>query len=197
MERHEPQKEIGHAVARYLPQLKHLTLDASFCRAAEDSFDKDRRMSDTISDSIKNMQHLERLKINDQAIWSPLHVQNRRGLKLEPCRLEPGIKHILPTRVVWLEVTFPHPGPDMNWDDPSMYVEYQSWQNSDLCSLLLDESHTELERVDLHNSELAVYTGGVWERDWKHEAVSTEHGAKVERLTRLKTNREFGAESRV
>jgi hypothetical protein len=152
-------------------------------------------MNDTIGDSIKNMQYLERLKINDQAIWSPLHVQNRRGLTVAPCKLEPDIRHILPTQVAWLEIVFPiHL--DLAWDDPSLYVEYQRWQDRDLRALFFDESFTELERVDLHNSELAVYTSSVREHGWMHEAVATEHGAKLERLTPPKTNGESEVESR-
>jgi hypothetical protein len=186
--------KIGHAVARYTPELKHLTLDANFCRAAEDSFDEDRRMNDTIGDSIKNMQYLERLKINDQAIWSPLHVQNRRGLTVAPCKLQPDIRHVLPTQVAWLEIVFPiHL--DLAWDSPNLYVEYQRWQDRDLRALLFDQSFTELERVDLHNSELAIYTSSLREHGWTHEAVATEHGAKLERLTRLETSGESEVES--
>jgi hypothetical protein len=185
-------KEIGRAIARYIPQLVHLTLDASLCLAAEDSFDDDRRMSDTLCDSIKTMQFLKRLRINDQAIWSPLHIQNGADLEVEP-----GIRHILPVRVTWLEVVSPLRGPDMGWNDPSLYALYQSWQDRELRELLLDESFTELERLDIHNCERALYTSRVHERGWMHEVIGTEGGIKVERLSRHKTNGELSVESRI
>ena len=126
-------KQIGLTIARYIPLLLHLALDASLCRAAEDSFDDDRRMSDTICDSIKSMQHLRRLRINDQAVWSPLHIHNGADLGVEL-----GIGHVLPVRVTWLEVLSPLHGPDMGWD-ANLYAQYESWQERDLRALLLDE----------------------------------------------------------
>lgn len=179
---------IGRAIARYIPGLSHLTLDASLCSLDEDSFDKDRRMCDTICDSIKEMQHLERLKINDQAVWSPLHIKNSENRGIEPCKLQmPGIRHILPTRVTWLEIVSPFHGPDMGWGDPKLYGQYQSLQDRDLRALLLDESFTELERLDIHNCKRELDTNSIRERGWLHEAVGTERGAKVERLSRLET----------
>lgn len=185
-------KEIGRAIARYIPQLVHLTLDASLCLAAEDSFDDDRRMSDTLCDGIKTMQFLRRLKINDQAIWSPLHIQNGADLEVEP-----GIRNILPVRVTLLEVVSPLRGPDMGWNDPSSYALYQSWQARDLRELLIDESFTELERLDIHNCERALYTSSVHERGWMHEVIELEGGTKVERLSRHRTNGELSVESRI
>lgn len=184
-------EDIGRAVAHSTPQLLHLTLDASLCRIAEDSFDEDRRMSNTLCDSIKNMQYLERLRTNDQAIWSPLHIQNGADLGVEP-----GIRHMLPVRVKWLEIVSPPSGPNLGWDDPMLYAQYQSWQDRDLRALLLDELFTELEHLDIHNYERELYTSSVRERGWTHEAVDTERGAKVQRMIRLKTCREFHVESR-
>ncbi|GAB7328081.1 hypothetical protein MBLNU13_g00119t1 [Cladosporium sp. NU13] len=184
-------KQIGRAIARYIPQLVHLTLDASLCRAAEDSFDDDLRMSDTLCDSIKTMQYLERLRINDQAIWSPLHIQNGVDLTVEP-----GITHILPVRVTWLEVLSPLNALVLGWKDPNLYAQYQSWQDRDLCALLLDESFTELEHLDIHNCKRELNTISVRERGWVHEAVVTERGAKVERMTRPKIYGELNIESR-
>ena len=188
-------KEFGRSVSRYLPRLVNLTLDASVCCADEDSFNEDRRMCDTLGDSIKSMQHLQRFKVNDQAIWSALYIQDGGGLGTESFKLEPGIRDALPTQLEWLEVISPRGGPQLRWKDLNMYAEYQRWQDDDLCALLLEEAFAELKRVDVVDCEREVYTNSVRERGWMQEAVSTERGVKVERLSRMKANIEFGIES--
>lgn len=188
-------KDIGRAVAQYTPRLMHLTLDASLCRIREDSFGEDRRMENTLCDSIKNMQHLERLKVNDQAIWSQLPLENGRGFETELRNLEPAIRHALPTHVAWLEIVFPR-HPELYWEDHNLCLEYRRWQDHDLRTLLLDEPFTELKRVDSHGCKREVYTGSVRERGWLHREIVTEGGANVERLSWLEMNGELGAEFR-
>jgi hypothetical protein len=181
--------EFGRTVARYAPQLVNLTLDASVCCAAsadEGSFDEDRRMCDTLGDSIKNMQHLRRFKVNDQAIWDALFIQHGGDLENELLKLEPGIRDALPTQLAWLEVISPRGGPQLRWKDRNMYVDYRRWQESDLCALLLDEAFTELKRVDIVDYKMEVYTTDVRERGWTHEVMGTERGAQVKRLSRTK-----------
>ena len=180
-------KKIGRAVASYTPQLMHLTLDASLCRTVDDSFDDDSRVCDTLCDSIKDMQYLEHLKVNEQAIWSSLHFQNSRDPSTESREPGPGIRHALPTRLAWLEIVSPRHLGLTCWD-PYVYVDYQRWQDCDLRTLFFDESFTELERVDIHNCTLEMCTSSVRERGWTSEAAETERGAKVERLIRHKTN---------
>ena len=176
--------EFGRAVARYLPQLVNLTLDASVCVADEDSFDENRRMCNTIDDSIKTMQHLRRFKVNDQAIWDALFIQDGGDLENELFKMELGIRDALPTQLEWLEVISPRGGPQLRWKDRKMYVDYRRWQESDLCALLLDEAFAELKRVDIVNCKREVYTSDVRERGWVHEVMATERGAQVERLSR-------------
>jgi hypothetical protein len=179
--------EVGRAIARYIPHLVNLTLDASVCVAPEDSFDNDRRMNDTLCDSIKTMRYLRRFKVSDQAIWSPLHIENGGvGRGTESSKLEPSIRHALPTQVAWLEVISPRLGPQLHWEDPNSYAEYHRWQDRDLRALLLDEVFTELKRVDIHNGNRELYTSDVRERGWTHGAIGNDRGARVKRLSRMK-----------
>ena len=187
-----PMREIGRAIARYIPRVMHLTLDASLCHMAEDSFDEDRRMSSMLCDSIKNMQHLELLKVSEQPVWSPLLVQNGKGLENESREVESCIGNALPTKVAWLEVVFRR-RPPLYWEDHNLWVEYKRWQDCDLRALLLDESFTKLRRVDIYGCEREMFTSSVRERGWLHESIETESGGRMERLSRLKANGESGA----
>ena len=178
-----PMREIGRAIARYTPRVMHLTLDASSYHMVEDSLDEAHRMSSMLCDSIKNMAHLERLKVSEQPVWTPLLVQNGRGLETESREVKSCIGHALPTKLAWLEVVFQR-HPSLYWEDHNLWAEYQRWQDRDLRALLLDESFTKLRRVDIHGFEREVCTRSVRESGWLREAIEIEGGGRTERLSR-------------